>query len=208
MNNAKLINQDSGNVEYYTNIEIISLVNKMFGEIDLDPASCELANTTVQAKEFFTEEQNGLEQPWVAAKLWMNHPFTKGEKSCKPKKGRKKMCKKKNCIPKYKKGKLITRGHCITKDIPSNLDWIAKLLSEHFVGNIKESLNITFCSSSEKWCQLLLNSGVTCFINGRTQYNDQNGQKTNQVTKGSIITYIGPRADLFKEIFSTLGVVK
>ena len=199
MNNSKLINQDSGNAEYYTNYEIISLVQEMFGEIDLDPASSELANITVQAKRFFTKEQNALKLKWIANRLWMNHPFAKGEKACKPK------CKKKICTDKkYSK----YRGHHITEDIPSNLVWVTKLLEEFRLGNFKESLNITFCNSSEKWCQLLLNAGSTCFIDGRTQYNDSEGNKTKGVTKGSIITYLGPRKVLFHRIFSKIGVVK
>lgn len=205
MNNANLINQDSGCVEYYTNYEIISLVHEMFGTIDLDPASNDLANITVQAKRIFTKEDNGLVKPWKANTLWLNHPFHKGEKACKPKKGRKKMCKKKNCIPN-KRG--TTRGHCITEDIPSNLDWVKKLIGEHRAGHINESLNITFCNSSETWCQLLLSHGTTCFINGRTQYNNAEGKPTKNVTKGSIVTYIGPRKELFKKIFSKIGVVK
>lgn len=44
------------------------------GGIDLDPASCALANETVQATQHFDEAMNGLEQQW-AGRVWLNPPF-------------------------------------------------------------------------------------------------------------------------------------
>jgi hypothetical protein len=45
--------------------EIIATAAALFeGEIDLDPASSEHANTIVQANRYFTRENNGLFQDW------------------------------------------------------------------------------------------------------------------------------------------------
>ena len=63
--------------EWYTPAPIIEAARKVMVSIYLDPASCELANQTVQASRFYTKEQNGLVQPW-AGPLWMNPPFGKG----------------------------------------------------------------------------------------------------------------------------------
>lgn len=82
MNNATLINQSSGSVDYYTPPHIIKAVHKCMGRIDLDPASCAKANETVRAYEYFTKENNGLSQSWyrcVSTKVFMNHPFGRGE---------------------------------------------------------------------------------------------------------------------------------
>lgn len=199
MNNDQLINQNSGDAERYTDEKIMGLVREFFGHIDLDPASTVEANKTVQAKLYFTKEDDAFTKNWSSVHLWMNHPFTKGEKACAIK------CKKKACHDvNYKH----YRGHCITEDVPSNLDWIKKLLSEHEEGHIKESLNITFVNSSEAWCQLLFNAGMQCFITGRTKYKSPNGGTEKSPPKGSMITYIGDRKSEFKALFSTIGSVK
>ena len=199
MSNHQLINQDSGNTEFYTPSEIMNVVKEMFPVIELDPASCERANQVVQAKRIYTKDMDGLRLPWQASTVWLNHPFSKGEKACKLN------CKKKACNdPTYSK----YRGHCIDKDIPSNLDWVEYLLSEHDKNHIGESLNITFCNSPETFCQRLLSRGKSCFINGRVNFNDVNGDKTSGAPKGCFITYIGEREGDFTRIFSKIGVVK
>ena len=50
----QLINQDSGNVEYYTPDEVLERVHLMFPVIDLDPASNEIANQSVKACLLYT----------------------------------------------------------------------------------------------------------------------------------------------------------
>jgi len=70
----QLINQTSGEVEYYTPVEIIEAARRVMGRIDLDPASSENANRIVRASRIFTEADDGLAQDWFG-KVWMNHPF-------------------------------------------------------------------------------------------------------------------------------------
>jgi len=74
MDNAQLINQDSGDYEWYTPPEILQKVRELYGVIQLDPASSEQANKIVKAVMFYTE--NGLEQNWYGD-VWMNHPFSR-----------------------------------------------------------------------------------------------------------------------------------
>lgn len=64
--------------EWYTPPEYIhAACEALGGPIDLDPASCELANKVIQAGRIFTKEQDGLLQPWTAARLWLNPPYCK-----------------------------------------------------------------------------------------------------------------------------------
>ncbi len=77
MNNHQLINQDSGSKEWYTPVEIIDLARKVMGKIDLDPASCAVANQTVRAAKYFTEKDDGLTKDWPG-NVWLNHPFGRG----------------------------------------------------------------------------------------------------------------------------------
>lgn len=70
----ELINQSSGNTEYYTPHEIVEAARRVMGCIDLDPASSLVANDRVKADKIYTAEQNGLQYAWVG-NVWMNHPF-------------------------------------------------------------------------------------------------------------------------------------
>ena len=51
-------------VEHYTPKWIVELVRSLMGTIDLDPASSEKANEIVKARHYYTEEEDGLLQPW------------------------------------------------------------------------------------------------------------------------------------------------
>lgn len=50
--------------EWYTPTIIVEPARRVMGVIDLDPASHEEANRTVQATRYYTEQDNGLIQPW------------------------------------------------------------------------------------------------------------------------------------------------
>lgn len=77
MNKAQLINQDSGEYEWYTPSEIIEAAWRTMGSIDLDPASSATANLRVKANAFFTKEDDGLSEQWYG-NVWLNHPFGRG----------------------------------------------------------------------------------------------------------------------------------
>lgn len=80
MNASQLINQTSGEVEFYTPLKIIEAVRNVMGVISLDPATSETANLHVRAMSYYTKEVDGLSQPWHG-KVWMNHPFGRGVNS-------------------------------------------------------------------------------------------------------------------------------
>jgi hypothetical protein len=50
--------------EFYTPSHIIEIARACMGGIDLDPASCAIANDTVKASRFYDTRQNGLKRPW------------------------------------------------------------------------------------------------------------------------------------------------
>jgi hypothetical protein len=45
------------------------------GEIDLDPASNELAQGWIKAKTFYTATDDSLSKPWFG-RMWLNPPYT------------------------------------------------------------------------------------------------------------------------------------
>lgn len=62
--------------EWYTPAKYVDAARKVMGGIDLDPASCEMANRTVKATRYYTREQNGLVQGWHG-RIWLNPPYGK-----------------------------------------------------------------------------------------------------------------------------------
>ena len=64
----------TGGSDCYTPPKIIELVRFTMGSIDLDPASSDLAQKTVQAGAYYTKEQNGLVHPWFG-NIFLNPPF-------------------------------------------------------------------------------------------------------------------------------------
>lgn len=63
-----------GEYEWYTPREFIEAAAAVMGGIDLDPASCDEAQETVQAGTYYTEEDNGLEKEW-SGRVFLNPPF-------------------------------------------------------------------------------------------------------------------------------------
>ena len=71
------VTHNSGNNEWYTPSIYLESARELLGMINLDPASCEIANSIVQAERYFTQEANGLDKEWKG-KVWLNPPYSTG----------------------------------------------------------------------------------------------------------------------------------
>jgi len=67
-------NQNKGVIEWYTPEAYIEAARLVMDTIDMDPASCKMANEVVNAKTFFDKDDDGLAQEWKGT-LWLNPPF-------------------------------------------------------------------------------------------------------------------------------------
>lgn len=63
--------------EWYTPTRYVDAASEVMNGIDLDPASCEIANRTVKAKRYYTIEDDGLKQDWSCKSMWLNPPYGK-----------------------------------------------------------------------------------------------------------------------------------
>ena len=68
--NARHLSQSN---EHFTPPEIVERARAVLGRIDLDPASCEAANTIVRASRFYDAKENGFTKIW-RGRVFLNPP--------------------------------------------------------------------------------------------------------------------------------------
>ena len=69
------VGQATGESEWYTPEIYINAAREVMGEIDVDPASTDIANQIIQAAKYYTIEDDGLSQKWEG-NVWMNPPYS------------------------------------------------------------------------------------------------------------------------------------
>ncbi len=68
----------TGNNDWNTPPEYVVLARNVLGEIDLDPATNAVAQEWIQARKFYTKEDDGLSRDWMG-RVWLNPPYSRGE---------------------------------------------------------------------------------------------------------------------------------
>ena len=67
-----------GNNDWYTPSIYIESARTVMGNIDVDPASSDIAQETVQAKQHYTIDNCGLDKDWLG-NVWLNPPYSHPE---------------------------------------------------------------------------------------------------------------------------------
>lgn len=70
------VSNNTGGFEWFTPPKFLDAARAVMGRIELDPASSEVAQRTVQADRYYTIEDDGLLQPWFG-NVWLNPPYAK-----------------------------------------------------------------------------------------------------------------------------------
>ncbi|MCA9368140.1 hypothetical protein KC887_07860 [Candidatus Kaiserbacteria bacterium] len=210
LDNHQLVNQTSGNTEWYSPIELVEAARRVMGEIDYDPASSYRANhNIVRANRFCAAPEyeivgeigglpvrhyqgGGLALLAWYGRIWMNHPFGNTERACSPK------CTKKTCQK---------RGWHTHEDIAGNTEWVRRIVNDYLAGYTVEACVLTFAATSEAWFTPLKQCPM-CLIDGRINYLDPVTLKpVKGVTKGSVVTYLGENRHGFVREYSQFGPV-
>lgn len=194
----QLVNQSSGCTEWYTPSWLTSLCSELMGGIDLDPASCEVANRTVGATCYYTKEDDGLSRDWFG-NVFMNHPFGKPEQACVRSKTdpSRFLCNKKRCKE---------RGYHMERYVPGNSDWINRFIEQYEADKFRRGVALTFASTSEDWFKPLYQF-PRCWLYKRVHFLDASGNEVKGATKGCVLTFAGMEFGKIERIFAKYGKV-
>lgn len=170
--------QSSKSNEWYTPVVYIEAVRELMGDIDLDPASCEEANRIVQAKRYYTEEDDGLAWDWwfdedeqIPARVFLNPPYGFGEE-----------------------GK-------------SNQEiWSHRLMGQYKMGFVSEAVLLVNATTEAKWFRPLKYDYLICFTDYRIRF--WNSEKDQPTQGNAFIYFgPREKKGKFIEMFSRFGVV-
>lgn len=113
----------SDSQEWYTPSKYIDSVRQVLGQIDLDPASCDVANETIKATTFFKQEDDGLNKQWTG-QVFMNPPYGFG-KNPKGKQASNQQLWTQKLINEYESGN-IKEAICLVNSA-TDTNWFDKL---------------------------------------------------------------------------------
>lgn len=177
--------QGTGENEWYTPAEYVEAAREVLGEIDLDPASSEIANARVRAKSFYSIDDDGLSKQWTG-RVWLNPPYAQPaihqfiEKLCSE----------------------VARGGASSSP---NVRLVTRLGAD--AGGVSEAILLTHNYTDTRWFHLAAeHAAAICFTRGRIGFLSPEGKRAAP-TQGQAFFYFGPNHRAFSEAFSRFGFV-
>jgi ParB family chromosome partitioning protein len=162
---------------WHTPPQYIQAVKEVMGSIDLDPASCDLAQETVKAKKYYTAEMDGLKFSWYG-KMMLNPNYQQEEKWFS------------KAVAEYQRGN-VTEALIITHTSRTYEGWFNLLCSV--------ASSICLVKGQIPWvCGSLLEL--------RALERIGEGDKLTYDAHGNIVFYFGENKAQFKRVFSKFGV--
>ena len=165
--------------EWYTPAKYIEAAREVMGSIDLDPASCELANRTVKATTYYTQEQNGLLLPWYG-NIWLNPPYSN---------------------PAGARNVNFRGGNLSGYTKP----FMLKLMHHFSRGEIQQAIVCVNADTCRTWFQPLWN-GLLCFPSPQVEFLRPDGTREHHFYS-TVFGYLGTYEQKFIDIFSRFGPV-
>lgn len=162
--------------EWYTPARYIEASRRVMGSIDLDPASCEVANRTVKAAKYYSIEDDGLSQKWSGC-VWLNPPYS---------------------IEEAPRGIEIGRQSASIGKL-----WIDRLIEGYTAGDISSAILLAKADVKQIWFQPLWEYPI-CFTFDRV-YFDRPGLPPSRIMFGTVFVYLGTNESAFIEHFSPFG---
>lgn len=171
--------------DWCTPVKIIELVNRVLGNIDLDPASNYIANThIVHATRYYNELDDSLNLDW-RGRLFINPPYSKiGNRSSAGVWAEK-------LLHEYQSGR-VESAILLTKTVPG-YGWWDNLFNGEWPGSfciMRGRLSFVHINWIQKDGSIVIPKG-----------------KSNISKSASTFWYVGDNAQLFKSVFSSIGRV-
>lgn len=174
----KLLTSSETN-EWYTPPWLIELARQCMGSIDLDPASCALAQQTVQATHYCTPNyltdsniqaysDDGLHCNWWG-NVWLNPPY-----------GR-------------------------TKNQSNAGIWATKLEQEYEADRVTQATLLVNSAHGYEWYEKLWRKYPVLCLRDRIRFVNEQGKVGGQSKKAQTLIYFGRRWNTFRNTFTHLG---
>lgn len=223
----------SESMEHHTPPEIVEPCRTLLGSFDLDPASCALANRVVQAKQFYTREDNGFLRSWWG-NVFLNPPGGICDKDGRRVIRASKKQKREACTVTGACG--LPPGHKHEGEKSSALAWWSKLVHEWKCGDVESAIfvgfNFEIAQTTARWARdnrelgwpcSIATAGFTVWLAERVPYLkpgvDDHGEEAHEVGEnppgGSFLVYLPrhgsillpPFRERITKLFAELGDV-